>query len=209
MLSNNVSTPIYKCCLGVVMGLYCGLAMAQSADSLPDSTSHGSYALVAYLGGGISRFVGTAGTPPGFNTSINRNGLTGTFRLMWHPDHRLRLGIESGWTNFYSYEVRGGANTAKVSLTGIPLLLVFSMPVTKRLSLFAGSGAYWLTSNLDYVGKVQRNQFSIGYMASALYVVPLSARVSLAGEVKWFNARETKDTTLSLQLMTIWKFYQW
>jgi hypothetical protein len=164
---------------------------------------------VAYVGGGFSRFAGVAGTPPGFNRSINKNGPVGTFRIMWHPDHRLRFGIESGWTSFYSYEVRGGTNSAKVHLTGIPLLMVFSMPVAKRLTLFAGTGTFLLTSNLDYVGKVQRNQFTIGYMASAMYVVPISDRVSLASEFKWFNARETKDTTLSLQLMAIWKFLQW
>ena len=187
------------------MGLSAGLAAAQTGDS----TSRGPYALVAYAGGGLSRFVATAGTPPGFNRSINKNGPMGTVRLMWHPDHRLRFGIESGWTSFYSYSVIGGANVAKVNLTGIPLLMVFSMPVTKRLTLFAGTGTFLLTSHLDYVGKVDRHKFSIGYMASAMYVVPLSDRVSLASELKWFNARETKDTALSLQLMAIWKFYQW
>ena len=191
------------------MGLSSGLAAAQTGAPPPDSTSRGKYALVAYVGGGISRFVGTAGTPPGFNRSINKNGPMGTLRIMWHPDHRLRFGIESGWTSFYSYQVIGGAYVAKVNLTAIPLLMVFSMPVTKRLTLFAGTGTFLLTSDLDYVGKVERHKFSIGYVASAMYVVPLSDRVSLASELKWFNARETKDSALSLQLMAIWKFYQW
>jgi len=193
------------------MGFSSGWAMAQTEAEppSPDSTSRGTYALVAYIGGGMSRFVGTAGSPPGFNTSINRNSPSGTFRLMWHPDHLLRVGIESGWTGFYKYKVQGGTYTAKLNHTATPILIVFSMPVTKRLSLFAGTGTYLVTSYLDYVGKVQSSAFSLGFMASAMYVVPLSERVSLAGEFKWLNARETKDTSLSLQLMAIWKLYQW
>ena len=191
------------------MASFYGLAAAQTETPTQDSISRRNYALVAYVGGGFSRFVGAAGTPPGFNTSLNKNGVAGTLRFMWHPDHRVRFGIESGWTSFYKYQVNGGTNAAKVNLTGIPILLVFSMPVTKQLSLFAGAGTYWETSYLDYVGKVKSNRLSIGYMASAMYVVPISERISLASELKWFNATETKDSALSLQLMAIWKFYQW
>ncbi len=198
--------------------IYIGLSLVASvlsfackaqSEAVTDSTKRGPYSLVTYVGGGLMRFVGTAGTPPGYQKSIHKTGGAATFRVMWHPDHRLKFGIESGWTQFYSYDVQGGLNVAKVNLTGVPLLLVFSMPITKHISVFAGTGGYMLTSNLEYQGTVNATTFAIGYMASAMYTVPLSQRLSLAGEFKWMNARETKDGSLSLQLLVLYKVFEW
>src|SRR5689334_4548368 len=76
-------------------------------SSIPDtirSKGRGEYALVAYVGGGFSYYATTIDTPDGSqNVQINRRGFPNSLRLMWHPDHRLRMGIESGWIEFYGY----------------------------------------------------------------------------------------------------------
>ncbi|MBA2329370.1 MAG: hypothetical protein H0V91_07110, partial [Flavisolibacter sp.] len=46
----------------------------------------GEYALVAFVGGGISFFQGHAGTPGSLNAVVNRKAPIGTVRLMWYPD---------------------------------------------------------------------------------------------------------------------------
>src|SRR5882724_5197759 len=92
----------------------------------------GEYALVAYIGGGISFFTGDAGTPAGLNATKTVVNPVGTFRIMWQPDHLLRVGLESGWTNFYSYSVEDNSVKGKVHVQSIPILLVFSMPVFQR-----------------------------------------------------------------------------
>jgi hypothetical protein len=209
MSSNNIHAYIYKSGLLILFGLYSGLAMAQTEDSGGDSTSQGKYAMVVYVGGGFSRFIGTAGKPPGISTSINRNGPVGTLRILWQTDHRLRVGVESGWTTFYSYKLNGGGDVAKVNLYGIPVLMVFSMPLGNHLNLYAGPGTYYLSSDLNYATKVNTHTWSLGFMAAAAYVVPLSEKLSLGMEVKWLNATQTKDAALSGQVMFIWKFYQW
>jgi hypothetical protein len=83
------------------------------------------------------------------------------------------------------------------------------MAVTKRLNLFAGSGVYFLRTNLDYRGKTTADKLSIGWMAAASYIYPLSANVGLGSELKWMNASETSNGIVSLQLQLVWKFLNW
>ncbi|HET7898813.1 MAG TPA: hypothetical protein VFL47_14110, partial [Flavisolibacter sp.] len=73
----------------------------------------------------------------------------------------------------------------------------------------AGSGVYFLTTNLDYRGKTTSNKLSIGWMAAASYIFPLSEKLGLGTEAKWMNAAETSNGILSLQLQLVWKFLNW
>jgi hypothetical protein len=129
---------------------------------------------------------------------------------MWHPDHLLKVGVETGHLTFYTYSFRDSANReGVVKLKAIPLLAVWNMAVTKRLNLFAGSGVYFLRTNLDYRGKTTSHKMSIGWMAAASYIQPLSANVGLGTELKWMNATEAANGIVSLQLQLVWKFLNW
>jgi hypothetical protein len=129
---------------------------------------------------------------------------------MWHPDHLLKVGVETGHLTFYTYSFRDSANReGVVKLKAIPLLAVWNMAVTKRLILFAGSGVYFLRTNLDYRGKTTSHKMSIGWMAAASYIQPLSANVGLGTELKWMNATEAANGIVALQLQLVWKFLNW
>ncbi len=181
---------------------------AQVPDK-PDSTQMGRYALVLYAGGGLSSYPAPAGVPTHLVTHSTTLGPSGSVRLMWLPDHRLRVGFESGWTPLYSYTIDGPGPTGKVELVAVPLLLVWSMPLTDRFSLFAGYGTYRITSKLDYLGTARSSTHSLGYSAAVSYVYPISEWVGVDMEVKWYNATETRHTVLALQAHLVWKLHHW
>jgi hypothetical protein len=174
------------------------------AETPRDST----FALVAYFGGGYSLYAAEITPPADIPSTIQRGGLSGSVRVMWHPDRLLRVGVESGWTRFFSYTLHGN-NDGHLNLTAIPLLVVFSMPIGERINLFAGGGGYFVSSNLDFGTVVRVDEFSQGWMFAASYVFPLSPGLGLAAELKCFNASQFEDVTLTVQAQLVWKFLEW
>ena len=170
----------------------------------------GDYAWVIYAGSGAGYYVSSKGAPAYLHPTVSNFSHISTLRLMWHPDHLLKVGIETGNMTFYSYEFAESANTrAKVKLKATPLLVEWTMAVTKRLNLFGGCGMYFLRSNLDYRGTTTARKLSIGWMAAGSYIHPLSANTGLGTEVKWMTASETSNGLIALQLQLVWKFLRW
>ena len=169
-----------------------------------------NYALVLYAGGGFAGYTANINTQPiGLQTDIKRTSLCGTVRIMWHPNYRLRLGLESGYTNFYSYSLKNGNSSGKVNLRAIPILIVWSIKIVNRVNLFAGFGSYFLTTHLDYNGRVKSSTLSLGSNVALNYVQPISKKCGVAIEGKWLNAFQTKDNMVSLQLQLVWKFLEY
>jgi hypothetical protein len=189
--------------------LLCALCAHAQAVSVPDSTQADKYALVLYAGGGLSLFPTHAGVPSHLDTRTDHLGPSACARLMWLPDHRLRVGFESGWTTLYSYSIEGPGPSGRVDQVAVPLLLMWSLPLTKRFSLFAGYGTYRITSKLEYLGTTRASTFSLGYAAALSYVYPLGETVGFDLEVKWYNATETRHTLLMAQLQLVWKLHRW
>ncbi len=191
------------------------LLLIASGVTAQDSTQvnvqqKGKYAFILYAGGGWFYYSGAVGSPAlGSTTSIVHSHPIGTMRIMWHPDHRLRVGLETGYTNFYTYTAKENNTVGKVNLTAIPVLLVWSMALTTRLNIFAGAGVYLLTTNLDYKGTVASKSVSQGLNISVNYVQPLSRKLGLAAEIKWTDAAQTRDYGWSGQLLLVWKMHEW
>ena len=165
--------------------------------------------LVLQIGGGLSSYIAPVNIKPiELPGSIKRNSMGVTVRLMWYPNYRLRFGIETGFLNFYSYHIKNGNLTGKVNLDAIPLLAVWSMQIVRRVNAYAGFGTYFLTTQLDYSGKVKSKALVLGSNIALSYTQPISSNVGIAAEAKWMNAFETKDYTLGLQVQMIWKFLQ-
>ena len=166
-----------------------------------------NYSLVLYVGSGIAQYVANINTQPiGLQTNIMQTSAYETFRVMWHPNHRLRVGLESGYTNFYSYNLINANSLGSVKLTAIPLLIVASIKIVNRVNLFAGFGTYFLTTHLNYHGQLTSHATSLGSNIALNYVQPLNKNVGIAFETKWVNAFQTKDNMLAAQVELVWKF---
>lgn len=168
------------------------------------------YALVLYAGGGVAQYVANIRTASlGLNANTNRTSPAGTLRIMWHPNHRLRMGLETGWTQFFSYTVNSDSVRGKVALSAIPIMAMASMPIVKRVNLFAGLGSYFLTTRLQYKGDVESTVLSLGSTFAINYSFPVTKKLNLAAELKWMDAFQTKDDVLSLQAQLVWRFLEY
>ena len=206
-MPNNRSVYIISLC--VVFFAVSIRSHAQTEKGAPES--RGEYAMVAYISGGLGYYATKAGTPVAVTAKTSKLGPASTIRILWHPDHLLRVGFETGYMTFYSYTIKDSTGkSGKSSLTGIPLLIVASMPVTARLNAFFGTGFFSMSTNLDYAGqKTAAHKFGVGWMLAASYVHPLNKRMGLGTELKWMDAAETGDASVCVQLQLVWKFLTW
>lgn len=188
--------------------------IAVSAFAQQEFTSRpigrGRYSLVAYAGGGAGYYLSNNGAPSYLKPTLHKWNSAATLRILWHPDHLLKAGWETGYVTFYSYDLKDSVNrSGKVALDAIPVLLEFSMSLKNRFNIFAGTGLYFLRTKLNYAGKVTSTKASVGWIAAASYIQPLGKKTGLGTEVKWLYAAETSNGTIYGQLQLVWRFLEW
>lgn len=165
---------------------------------------------VLQAGGGASYYSAAVNlSSVAYPGSLNKWSPAGSLRMMWYPRYRLRLGLETGFTNFYRYKVKDTSGQGQVSLQAIPVMIVWSMQVLPRLNIYAGFGSYRLNTHLVYRGKVNSYDWVLGSNIAVSYTFPLSKRLGIGAEAKWMNAFETKDAAFALQVQLAWKVFQW
>lgn len=202
--------------------LFAGLLTDYTATAQTDSTARkrGLYTLVITAGGGLSYYSTHLGVPPPLEQlRVNRFGIPATFRVMWYPDHRLRMGLETGLVPMYAYRGVATGESVRISVDAIPILLVFSMPLgwlsgterslARRLAISGGTGAYLIQSRLRYAGAVESSRASLGWMVAGSYTQPISRQFRVAAEVKWLDATATEDAAFTAQLQLVWRAFSW
>lgn len=206
---------------GVLIAVGLTLPTRAQNRSVADTTrKRGPYAVVLSVGSGLSYYSTHLGVPAALsNEQVNRFGVPFTIRALWVPDHRLRIGLETGWTTMYSYRGQVDNTNSHVYVSAVPALVVFSMPlawlsgddrsIARRLSLTGGSGAYIIHSRLDFDGTVQTNTLSLGWMAAASYTQPLGPRFRLSGELKWYDAVASENAAFAAQLQLNYRLVRW
>ncbi|MBN1447741.1 MAG: hypothetical protein JXA28_07400 [Bacteroidetes bacterium] len=185
----------------------------QEISLFPDSAAAAQqeFAIGLTLGGGYSHYFMPYDAP----IEIDRMGGTVNLRLMLYPDHRLRMGIETGWTHFYSYalediETSFGVTDASLSLSAIPLLAVFSMPVTDHLQFHAGTGGYFVRSHTTSFGSTADvTEFSQGWMGAVSWIWGEWGTLRLESELKWYGATQFDDGVLILQMQGGCNILRW
>ena len=207
MFGNKLKYIIYLCIMVCLATTGKTQSKSSGGEFVPSKKVGKGYSLVAYASGGVSYYVSGGGTSTFLKTNITRANPLTTLRVMWHPDHLLRLGIETGYVTFYTYTLQD--TVGKVSLNGIPLLIEWNMPVAKRFNVFVGTGVYFLKSNLTYPGKASSDKASLGWMAAASYTLPLTKNLGVATELKYMDASETVNAVVGLQVQLVWKLFRW
>ena len=185
----------------LIISLTAGLSQSYS------QTDDSEYAVTAYINVGYSRFISELDYE-----DLNKNGFSGTIRLMWEPEHLLSIGIESGYLQLYdittqiTYEDTITFDGSS-ELTAVPIIVVYSMELFENFQLSVGSGIFLLTSKVDALGNpVNSDQVSTGVLGSASYYHPLSHTISLGGEIKYYLINKIEDGDLTLQLSLQYRF---
>lgn len=173
-------------------------AYSQSADTL--------YSFSMDLGGSYTNYITTLNFQ-----KLNKNGFGGTLRIMWHPEHLLSLGVESGY--LYLYWIRStiqseefGSSSLKASMISIPVLFVTSMVIfpesLPNMEVNGGGGMYFMFNNVQLYGdKINSSVFSLGYHAGISYLQPLSDDISVGAEIKYYYISKLQDAVISAKLL--------
>ncbi len=212
---------VFKFSMGLlVVGVLTASASAQKRAVADTGRTRGPYSVVLSVGGGLSYYSTHLGVPATLsNIQLSRFGVPLTIRALWVPDHRLRLGLESGWTTMYSYRGRANNTEGRVYVSAIPTLAIFQMPlawlsgnersIARRLSVTGGTGVYIVHSRLDYESTVQTSTISLGWMAAASYTQPIGPRFRVSGELKWYDAVASENAAFAAQLQLNYRLIRW
>jgi hypothetical protein len=180
------------------------------------------YKLNAFLGVGYNRFIS------GLNEEgLNKNGFNGTFRIMWSPEYLLRVGLESGYIKLFSVNVNNmdtdfGKTYLRTSMSAVPIFIMWSMDLGKKVDINIGTGGYLLYSSVDSFGnKVTSTEFSNGYIISLTYLTNLYHDLDVGVELKWDyinkignelrfgSLNRLSDGHILIQLILKYQFLEW
>jgi len=207
---NNMKRTI---ALLAAIGISLASVYAQPSDSSPASaTSDTLYSLTAYVSGGYVHNVSEFTISP---AGLDRGGMGFAVRIMWKPEHLLRMGLETGRTHVYSVKQEGlqtayGKTDVNMTLNATPILLVFSMSPFDNLDVYVGGGSAFLSSDAESFGSTSAtSSLSGGAMAAVSYMRPLSDAWSIGGEAKWLYFDKYDDMVVSLQVMVSFRFLEY
>ena len=180
------------------------------------------YQLNAFAGIGYNRFI--SGLE---EDGLNKNGFNATFRIMWSPEYLLRVGLESGYIKLFSVNIKHldtdfGRTYLKTSMSAVPLFILWSMDLGKKVDINIGTGGFLLYSSVDSFGnKVTSTEFSSGYIISLTYLTNLYRDLDVGVEIKWDyinkignelrwgSLNRLSDGHILLQLIFKYNFLEW
>lgn len=169
-----------------------------------------TYSLSTEIGAGYSRFFTTIDYE-----KLNKNGFSGTVKVMWNPEHLLSIGLESGYQYIYSfhyddYKTEFGTTDLSASMYSIPIFIVFAMKVLPNTKITAGSGAYLLFNSGESFGiETNSSQISIGAHAGISYTYPINNSMAVGGELLYSYFSKLQDQTVAIQFLFVYYLFKY
>ncbi len=110
------------------------IVLTASLSQSYSQTDDPEYAVTAYINAGYSRFISELDYK-----DLNKNGFSGTIRIMWEPEHLLSIGIESGYLQLYDISTQLTIQdtitfNGSSELTAVPILAVIQWSYLKILN---------------------------------------------------------------------------
>lgn len=180
------------------------------SSAIMPQESKNLYSLSTELGIGYSRFFTTMNYE-----ELNKNGFSGTVRIMWNPEHLLSIGLETGYQYIYSYnsenyDTEFGPTNISASMYTIPVFIAIAMKIFPNVKISAGSGAYLLYNSGEAFGdELNSNQISIGAHTGISYTYPLNETMSIGGELLYSYFSKLQDQTVAVQFLFIYDFVRY
>lgn len=141
------------------------------------------------------------------HNSAKNNFLGGSLRIMWEPEHRLSIGMETGYYKLYSVTLQPG-DGGNAGLAVIPLMANIRMRIVKGFYLTGGTGIAFLKSEVNSPGGNSKSTV-ISYanvQLSGLYLHRITEQFSIGGELKFLWVDKTNDSIHSLQAVASYRF---
>jgi len=168
---------------------------SQEKDSLTEKRNHYSLA----VGVGWTHYINTLEIGHD-DATINSAGIS--FRFFWEPEHRLSLGLETGFYRLYNVKSKTYTDfSGQATMSAVPFLLTVRMRIVDRFYLSTGAG---LAAMFNKVTGLDKKIYSTiisfsNYQFSASYIYPLTKHLQVGGELKFLNYGKTADWMYSLQ----------
>lgn len=167
------------------------------------------------LGGGIGHFFNTFTNVLDEDVHNDRPSFYG--KILWQPEYRLSLGLESGYYFMYSttrIQTDSGSEKLTSGLEVVPIFLSLSMKVFNHLDINFGTGwadmIYTVNPAQSKAEKVIGTTYSMSnYTTGFTYSYQLGKKFSLGAEFKYLYLRKTDDGHVSLLLNISYKIRSW
>ena len=158
------------------------------------------------LGGGIGHFFNTFSNV--LDEDVHNERPSFSRKLLWQPEYRLSIGIESGYYIMYSttrIQTESGSEKLTSKLKVVPIFLSLSMNIIKHLDINFGTGwadmIYTVNAAQSKAEKVVGTTYSMSnYTTGITYSHPLGKKFKLGAEFKYLYLRKTNDSQVSLLL---------
>lgn len=132
-----------------------------------------------------------------------------SMKFFWEPEHRLSLGLETGYYRMFRVTNELVPDTTlKVDRDFVPLLLMVRMRIVDHFYLGAGFGLAMILNKASGAGQeVNTKIWSLSnYQLSASYLYPLTRHWQVGGEFKTFGVGKYNDWMYSLQALCAFRF---
>lgn len=142
------------------------------------------------------------------HSSAKNNFLGGSLRIMWEPEHRLSIGVETGYYKLYSVTLQPG-DGGTASLVVVPLMTIIRMRIVNGFYLTGGTGIAFLKSEVNGPRNSDSKSTGISYsnvQLSGLYLHRITEQFSIGGELKFIWISKTEDFIHSLQAVFSYRF---
>lgn len=191
----------------LILALMCFLghfSVAQNTWNTRDSVARG---VSIYVSTGISHYINTLQIDPS-RVGLKQNFSCSSFKFMWEPEHRLSLGVETGYYKVYEVQLVEGKDTNTASLSVIPILFCVQMRILKRFFASVSTGISIHHSEVNYLNNHAESQtmaFS-NLMFSTGYIYPVTKQFGLGLKAQFLSENKTEDGILSLQAVVRYQF---
>lgn len=178
--------------------------IAQKTWNTRDSVARG---VSITVGTGVSYYINTLEDDPQ-RTALRQTFICSSFRVMWEPEHRISLGVETGYYKVYEVQLSDSKQVNIASLSVIPILFRVQMRVFKRFYASAATGISLHHSFVNALGN-QSDSKTMGFsnlQFSAGYIYPITRQFGLGLEAKFLSENKTEDMVLSFEAVARYQF---
>lgn len=189
--------------IALVLLFTASFSWAQKKDSLHKAKLN-HYSLT--LGVGWSHFINNL---ENFDGNMHNNFVGFTGKFYWEPEHRLSLGLETGYYRLFQVTNQISSDVSvKGSRVVVPLLLLVRMRIVDNFYLGTGMGLAVVTNKVFGAGStVKTKSWSMSNVElSASYIYPLMKHLQVGGELKGYRFNKMNDWMYTLQALCVVRF---
>lgn len=139
-----------------------------------------------------------------FKKFVDGSNYSLALRVMWEPEHRLSIGLKTGYYRIYTVNFTG-VNSGKFTLTAIPIQPFITMQLFKGFYAFYGMGpSLYFNKITSSAGELLNDSFlSLADISTGIgYLRRLKNKVSFGAEAEYFHSSKSDENLITVSFVT-------